>query len=396
MALDSSCFGPVLSVVKPNFPLHPLCTVWQPMSDVDFDRFVATAKRLGGIFNNPATVWNGEILDGRNRQAVCQKVGCRFEYREFRGDYEAARDWVLSMNFNRRHMSASQRAMMVANLAEVDKRNNYGDGGKREQVATVAKVSRCTADAAIKLKKSGDEETIERVLKGETTLSKVMKEKKQQLLDAGIDERTAIGANIQRKNRIDRSDDLFADATGKVVPRSLQEVWKNEGMFGTLRERFEQNRLDLKSLIQSPAGWALTDNYIAVLSDLLRDLEMKRPWHICPHCNGDKNCQCALCSKKWLGRGRENETACYCCGGHGFLTKDEPFPDAVWVREPKHKPTESVHAGQNAGELSQDRGNTSGESGSPGDAAGVLPGEEVQEVDVHGSASGEGDQAEDV
>jgi len=58
MALDSSCFGPVLSVVKPNFPLHPLCTVWQPMSDVDFDRFVATAKRLGGIFNNPATSWN--------------------------------------------------------------------------------------------------------------------------------------------------------------------------------------------------------------------------------------------------------------------------------------------------------------------------------------------------
>lgn len=391
--LDSSCFGPVLSVAKPNFPLHPLCTVWQPMSDVDFDRMVATAKRLGGIFNNPATVWNGEILDGRNRQAVCQKVGCKFEYREFRGDYEAARDWVISMNFNRRHMTASQRAMMVANLADVDSRNGYGDGAKREHVAEVAKVSKTTADAAIKLKKTGDETVIEQVLRGETTLSKAMREKKQELLSAGIDEKTATGANIQRKNRIDRSEDLFADATGRIVPWSLQDVWKHEGSFGILREKFEQHRLELKALIQSPAGWAITDNYVVMLGDLLRDLDMKRPWHICPHCNGDKKCECALCKKKWLGRGRDNELACYCCSGHGFLLKDEPYPEVVWVREPKAKPMESANVSQPATAVPDDRGDETDEQVGSGDDSVVLS-EELSSVGVHGDSGGEDDHQE--
>jgi len=387
-SLNQSCFGPVLSVAEPNFPLHPLCTVWLQMPDMDFDRMVEDAKKMGGIINNPGVVWNGQILDGRNRQLVCQKLGFKFEYREFKGDYEAARAFVISMNFNRRHMTSSQRSMMVANLAAVDAKNG-GEVLPATKLAVVAQVSPTQMQTAINLQKTGDEIAIERVLKGETTLHGEMKAVKRKLAEQGISEEMATGANIQRKNRIDKTEDLYADAMGRIVPFTLQEVWKIEGYFSILKDKLEQSRLELKTLMASPAGHALSDSYLQTLSDLMRDLDMKRPWYICPHCNGDKKCQCDMCKKKWRDRGYETREECYICVGHGWLPKDEPYPMAVWVREPRKKIMESADGRTQAGV--PDGGRSEAE-----DAGGIREPESVQPGDmealeVPGDTSGDGD-----
>jgi len=398
--IDSSLFGPVMSIAKPNFPLHALCTIWQPMPDPDFARMVESARRMGGIFNDPATVWEGQILDGRHRQAVCQKVGCKFEYREFRGDYATAREWVLVKNFNRRHMSVSQRAMMVTSLAECDTRASYGSGTKAAQVAQVAQVAKSTAQQAIKLKRTGDELAIERVLKGESTLSKELKEKRKEARAVGVDDKTAMGLNIRRRDRVDFSDDMYQDATGKVIPPSLQEVWRVEGMFSAFRDRTERMMIDIKQLKQSPAGWAISDSYIMLMADMSRDFANKRPHYICPHCNGGFKCDCKLCKKKWLARGREDADACYCCDGHGFLLKDEPYPTPEWVREVIEKESED-DAGRVAGGSEEccevdglHEGGTGGGVLRPEGSAATAD-EELPEVDTERSADRDDDSQEE-
>ena len=65
----------------------------------------------------PILLYNGAILDGRNRAAACDKAGVAPAYEEFAGDDAAARALVISRNIMRRHLTSAQRVASVAILA---------------------------------------------------------------------------------------------------------------------------------------------------------------------------------------------------------------------------------------------------------------------------------------
>jgi hypothetical protein len=379
--LDASCFGPVLSIAKPDFPIHDLSKVWKPMPDNDFARMVETAKRFGGIHNDPAVVWEGKIIDGRHRQAACVKAGVPFQYREFHGDYDAAREWVIAKNFNRRHMTPSQRAMMVASLQECDNKHKPRTD-QAISIAATAQVSRDLAGQALQLKKTGDDILIEKVLSGETSISKALREKKKEMQKIpGADDRTALGTNIRRRDRVDLSEDMYTDATGKVVPPALQEAWKFEGTFSTQRDQVERTILFTKRLMQSPAGVGLSETHLKNLGDLARDLDMKRPYYICPHCEGNGDCTCDKCQRKWLGRGVGQSKKCYPCNGHGFLMKDELFPTREWHKwnQPKESEDDRAGTGESEGLGECDTG------GSPDTAGSSIEGATPSGTDANGA-----------
>lgn len=330
--LTSNLFGPLRKVMNPAFPLHPLCTAWPPASDFDFQQMVQVTKELGGVFNDPATVWKGELLDGRNRQRVCVAVKCPFEYREFLGAYKEARAYVIAKNLARRHLQPSQRAMLVANLHELDVRNGYGEGRKSEVIAEAAKVSRSLADKALKIKREGDDEAVNRVLSGKSTLSQEVKTLKLQMGSTITPREQLLGQDAPEGIKIDESVEIFTDASNRPVPDNLADIWRDSAMFSKIRSGIDPFVSMLKKLISTNAGYALSDSYIQQMKDLLRDLDLKQPHHVCPHCNGSAACVCALCQKRWLSRGVEQSEQCYCCNGHGFLIKDEPLPDKQWIK----------------------------------------------------------------
>src|ERR1019366_216605 len=63
------------------------------------------------------TIWifEGQILDGRNRYRACLQTGVEPRFEIYTGDNPLA--FVLSLNWTRRHMDASQRSMVAANIA---------------------------------------------------------------------------------------------------------------------------------------------------------------------------------------------------------------------------------------------------------------------------------------
>lgn len=117
---------------------HPLAEIFPLIEGQAYSDLVADIIKHG--VREPVWLYEGKILDGRNRWRAAQLAGVECETREYEGDDPAG--FVVSLNLHRRHLSESQRAMVAAKLA------NLSNGGDRvsEQFANLQTVTQ--ADAA--------------------------------------------------------------------------------------------------------------------------------------------------------------------------------------------------------------------------------------------------------
>src|SRR5262249_18836723 len=95
---------------RDDLPFHPLADVLPLIEGAEFDRLVADIREQGLL--NPITMYEGKILDGRNRYRACRAAGVTPRYVEFEGKDPAA--FVVSQNLERRHLLPSERAMVAA------------------------------------------------------------------------------------------------------------------------------------------------------------------------------------------------------------------------------------------------------------------------------------------
>jgi len=128
----------------------------------------------------PITLFEGKILDGRNRARACElaKVVPRFE--EFTGDDPVA--FVVSKNLRRRHLSISQRAMIAAKISTFtwggDRRKRpfghlkEGHGHARAVAAAGFDVGYRTVTRAAKVRKMATPELVKAVVDGKVTLAR--------------------------------------------------------------------------------------------------------------------------------------------------------------------------------------------------------------------------------
>ncbi len=93
---------------------HPLCRLLPAMPEDELDRLVEDIRANG--LREAITLCDGQVLDGRSRLAACRMAGVEPRFVGFSGPSAAA--FVASMNLHRRHLSASQRAAVAAELAE--------------------------------------------------------------------------------------------------------------------------------------------------------------------------------------------------------------------------------------------------------------------------------------
>ena len=93
-----------------NWRFHPACLLFPPLSDEDLQSLADDIKKNGQL--QPITTLDGMILDGRNRLLACKiaKVEPRFE--EWTGTGSPL-EWAISANLHRRHLTASQRAVLA-------------------------------------------------------------------------------------------------------------------------------------------------------------------------------------------------------------------------------------------------------------------------------------------
>jgi ParB-like chromosome segregation protein Spo0J len=126
---------------------HPLADIFPLMEGEEFDALVADIKANG--LREKIDLYQGKIVDGRNRYRALRQLGIDPDDRYFRkaiytnsigsnGPYnndDKVTAYVISKNIHRRHLTAEQKRELIAKLvkAQPEKSNR--------QIAKVAKAS---------------------------------------------------------------------------------------------------------------------------------------------------------------------------------------------------------------------------------------------------------------
>jgi ParB-like chromosome segregation protein Spo0J len=155
---------------------HKFAEIFPAMDDKQFRLLVASIREHGQ--QEPIVIYKGKILDGRNRKLACANLQIKPKTVEYTGKDPLA--FVMAANLHRRHLTASQRAMVAAKVADMkvgqDKRSKLPEGGIKEGVsveeaAEQLSVSPRSVQRAKAVQASGDEELIEAVEQGKVTVT---------------------------------------------------------------------------------------------------------------------------------------------------------------------------------------------------------------------------------
>lgn len=97
-------------------PIHEIALAIPEISEHDLGQMVKSIQDHGQ--RDPAVLLDGKLLDGRSRQMACEKLGIALIVRHYdpERDGPSPAQFVADVNINRRHLSASQRAMAAQAL----------------------------------------------------------------------------------------------------------------------------------------------------------------------------------------------------------------------------------------------------------------------------------------
>jgi len=85
------------------------------MNNEEYPRLLEDIKDNGLV--EPIVIYEGKVLDGRNRYKACRELGIEVESQDYTGDDPLK--YVISKNLTRRHLNESQRSMVAARLANM-------------------------------------------------------------------------------------------------------------------------------------------------------------------------------------------------------------------------------------------------------------------------------------
>jgi ParB-like chromosome segregation protein Spo0J len=156
---------------------HPYAELF-PMMEGEAMRELVASIRDDGL-EQPIVTFEGKILDGRNRDLACANAQVEPRYVKYKGDDPLG--YVLRVNLIRRHLTTSQRAMVAANLANLElgdnqhtKEDSLIKPPSIKDAAEKLNVSPDSVKRAKKITDHGDKVLIEKVEKGDITINKAV------------------------------------------------------------------------------------------------------------------------------------------------------------------------------------------------------------------------------
>ncbi len=97
----------------PHLEFHPLASIFPLMDDGPLAALAEDIEANG--LREKIWIYEGKILDGRNRYRACVLKGIDHRTEQYRGKDPLG--FVISMNLHRRHLDETQRAMAAARFA---------------------------------------------------------------------------------------------------------------------------------------------------------------------------------------------------------------------------------------------------------------------------------------
>src|ERR1019366_2646886 len=236
--------------------VHPAAALFPMMSDVELNALAADITKNG--LEHPIVVLvegrasiggderydlyevrlrGGQILDGRNRFEACRRAGVEPELCAIDSDDPVA--YVISANIHRRHLDASQRAIIAAKLVTLVKgENQHAPQGapSQERAAKLMNVGRRTVQRARVVLDKGTPELVQAVqtgavpIKAAAVVAKLAKSEQKKIVDKGP---AAIKAKAKEKPVEAPEDSIGVPTTGPttwahlpVAPLPTEAQWR--------------------------------------------------------------------------------------------------------------------------------------------------------------------------
>jgi ParB-like chromosome segregation protein Spo0J len=187
-----------------EYEFHPIANIFPLMEGQEFDALVDDIKANG--LREPITVYEGKILDGRNRYRAVLQAGHQFrlkdqDFKPYTGPKPL--EFVISANVHRRHLDTSQRALTAARLVTSKLGDNQYRGGVTiEAAAKMLNVSEALVKEAKNVLDKAAPVILEKVQKGQLrvgavkeVLDKPKEQQEQALKDAAKARRQAAQAS---------------------------------------------------------------------------------------------------------------------------------------------------------------------------------------------------------
>lgn len=188
---------------------HAVANLFPMMTETERESLENDIKTNGLL--SPIYIYDGKIIDGRNRYFACKAVGIQPEFKEYTGLESELVQFVISLNLHRRHLSTSQKACLAVELMPlIEEQNKKAKAEKKKQglptavaektLHTVSKIFGVSNGyiAEIKKLKNSNIELYSKVSTGALTLQQAKKEievlnkKESDLLKAPIEKKVPI------------------------------------------------------------------------------------------------------------------------------------------------------------------------------------------------------------
>lgn len=282
-----------------HYEFHPYAAVLPMMGQVETNELAADIQMNG--LRSEIVLLDGLILDGRNRYMACGIAGTEPRFRDFNGDGDPI-DFIISVNLRRRHMSASQKAMVVAKIADLPRGNPDLNHQKPQQTPNGHKVSICKpytpsagkSNAAVAAEVDVSATTVKQA-------KQVLREAPKKDVEAVERGEKSVATVVKEIKKAKESKAVHLDKTGYPVPETILQEWNRAAAFdSTLREISK-----IKSIIEAatedkdPIFGEVGNAVIAHLKNAYSDLTCVIPYAVCTTCQGRIPDKCGLC----LGRG---------------------------------------------------------------------------------------------
>jgi AraC-like DNA-binding protein len=236
---------------------HELAQMLPLMNEPDCNELAANMKEVGQQV--PIVLFEGKILDGRNRYRACEKLGIEPRIAHYNKDQ--ARDYVISQNLYRRHYSRFEKNGLLMRL--IAKQESLDMTNK--EVAQTAGVSKRTVQRA----------------KRKTV-------PKPPVLSPP-------------------SDGEIVDENGTLVPPPARFYWDRIPEAKMVLGQLRAAKAQVKKLLPDDPMWveAGINGVLGDLGSAINRFSTAIPAYVCPYCKGLKPESCSQCK----GRGCMSEFA---------------------------------------------------------------------------------------
>jgi DNA N-6-adenine-methyltransferase Dam len=204
-----------------SLSFHPVANIFPLLDGEEFEALSADIRAHG--LREPIVLHDGMILDGRNRYRACLDAGVDPRLEQYRGADPVA--FVVSLNLRRRHLDESQRGMVAAKLANLEWGDNQHTGAAnlpllgeiakplitQSAAAGMLNVSERTVRAAKEVRNSAIPELVEKVERGEVSVSaaalvaKLPDEEQREIAEAGPAAVKEVARDIRENGIVNRT-----------------------------------------------------------------------------------------------------------------------------------------------------------------------------------------------